>query len=588
MFKFKNLTARNFMSIGNVTQSISFENDDLTLVLGENLDLGGEDGGAKNGVGKTTIVNALSYALYGVALTRIKKDNLINKTNGKHMVVSVEFEVNGQLYRIERGRRPAFLRFWTGETELIVDNEAQGDSRETQKAIEDILGMSHDMFKHIVALNTYTEPFLALNANNQRIIIEQLLGITLLSEKAENLRELNRALKREITTEETKIAATIDANKRIQEQINSLIRRSNIWEDTKNKDLEKLASALAELEEINIDEELEAHCKLQEYLEIENNISDLTDKISLSKRELSRLKKQASRLEKDIAVLEQKICHTCKQPFHGEEHDSIINEKKKLLADTNEEISELEELNADFVADLDELRKQLPEQKPVVFYDNLDKAKEHKSSITALLANIESKMAEQNPYTDQILEMEEQALVEIDYAELNEMSNLYEHQDFLLKLLTNKDSFIRKRIIEQNLAHLNARLSYYLEEMGLPHQVQFMNDLSVEITEFGRDLDFDNLSRGERNRLILSLSWAFRDVWEALYQPINLLFVDELVDSGLDAKGVDSALRVLKRMARDHGRSVWLVSHREELISRVNKTLKVIKENGYTLFSDEQ
>jgi signal transduction protein with GAF and PtsI domain len=104
-------------------------------------------------------------------------------------------------------------------------------------------------------------------------------------------------------------------------------------------------------------------------------------------------------------------------------------------------------------------------------------------------------------------------------------------REFLYKLLTNKDSYIRKRIIDQNLSYLNARLSQYLDRIGLPHTVVFMNDLSVNITELGRELDFDNLSRGERNRLILSLSWSFRDVWESLYQPINLLFIDELIDS---------------------------------------------------------
>ena len=115
----------------------------------------------------------------------------------------------------------------------------------------------------------------------------------------------------------------------------------------------------------------------------------------------------------------------------------------------------------------------------------------------------------------------------------------------------------------------------------------FQNDLTVEIQELGRDLDFDNLSRGERNRLILSLSWAFRDVWESLYQPINLLFIDELVDSGMDSAGVENAMGVLKRMSRERNKSVWLVSHKDELIGRVNNVLKVIKENGFTSYDTD-
>ena len=157
------------MSVGNATQGIDFDRKDLTLVLGENLDLGGD--GSRNGTGKTTIINALSYAMYGTALSNIRKDNLVNKTNGKNMIVSLDFTIGGTDYKIERGRKPNVLKFYVNNTETEATDNAQGDSRETQDAIESILGMSHDMFKHIMALNTYTEPFLSLKANEQRTII---------------------------------------------------------------------------------------------------------------------------------------------------------------------------------------------------------------------------------------------------------------------------------------------------------------------------------------------------------------------------------------------------------------------------------
>ena len=166
MFKIKYLTVKNFMSVGNATQAVNFDRDDLTLVLGVNIVLGGDDSGARNGTGKTTIINALSYALFGQALTNIRRDNLINKTNTKGMLVSLDFEHNGQNYKIERGRKKNVMRFFVGDQEQDITDMAQGDSRETQKAIEGMLGMSHEMFKHLVALNTYTQPFLTLRAND--------------------------------------------------------------------------------------------------------------------------------------------------------------------------------------------------------------------------------------------------------------------------------------------------------------------------------------------------------------------------------------------------------------------------------------
>jgi DNA repair exonuclease SbcCD ATPase subunit len=224
---------------------------------------------------------------------------------------------------------------------------------------------------------------------------------------------------------------------------------------------------------------------------------------------------------------------------------------------------------------------------PRVFYDRKEDAINHRNTVSNLKQQLESKKNETDPYEEQIAEMETQALEEINYDSINELTNIREHQEFLLKLLTNKDSFIRKRIIDQNLSYLNGRLSQYLDRIGLPHTVKFLNDLSVSIEELGRELDFDNLSRGERNRLILSLSWAFRDVWESLYQPINLLFIDEVIDTGMDSSGVENSLAILKKMAREGNRSVWLVSHKDELAGRVNNVLSVVKENGFTTYNTD-
>ena len=229
MIKFKNLTIKNFMSVGAVTQAVNLDRGGLVLVLGNNLDLGGD--GSRNGTGKTTIINALSYALYGNALTNIKRDNLINKINGKNMLVSLEFTKGTTTYKIERGRRPNVMKLFVNDTEEIEGtvDEAQGENRNTQKKIDEIIGMSHTMFKHICALNTYTEPFLAMKANDQRDFIEELLGITQLSTKAEILKENNRAVKDQIKEEEYKIRSIKDSNNRIQSSIDDAIGRSKLW-----------------------------------------------------------------------------------------------------------------------------------------------------------------------------------------------------------------------------------------------------------------------------------------------------------------------------------------------------------------------
>ena len=571
------------MSVGNATQGIDFDRKDLTLVLGENLDLGGD--GSRNGTGKTTIINALSYALYGQALSNIRKDNLVNKTNAKHMLVSLDFSVGNIEYKIERGRKPNVLKFYVNHEEKTATDEAQGDSRETQDAIEQILGMSHDMFKHILALNTYTEPFLSLKASEQRSIIEQLLGITQLSERADCIKELNKQTKDAISQEEFRIRAVQEANKRIEEQIESLRKRQTLWLKKQQEDCANFAQAILDLEHINIDQEVQSHRDLEAYHKKQKAIDEATKYIRQIDADDVKQNRLLDKLKAEIASLDSHKCHACGQELHDSKQDELKQAKEALLQETALQLLANDTQRQEQQDTLTALGKL--GTAPGVFYDTLEDALNHKNSLAGLKTALATRTAEQDPYGEQIEDMQGQALQVVSYDTLNDLTRLQEHQDFLLKLLTSKDSFVRKKIIEQNLSYLNQRLTHYLDRMGLPHTVKFMNDLNVNIEELSRELDFDNLSRGERTRLILSMSWAFRDVWESLYLPINLLFIDELIDNGLDTAGVENALGLLKRMSRERNKSVWLVSHRDELAGRVENILKVVKENGFTSYNTD-
>ena len=586
MIKIKDLTVKNFMSVGNVTQAVDFNKEQLTLVLGENLDQGGDDTGSRNGTGKTTIINALSYALYGQALTNIKRNNLINKTNSKGMLVTLNFEKGNNQYRIERGRSPNVLKFYINDHEQKEDvDESQGDSRQTQKDIDSLLDMSHDMFKHIVALNTYTEPFLSMRANDQRAVIEQLLGITILTEKADLLKEKVKQTKDFITEETLKINAIEASNKKIEQSIETLAGRQRAWVAKRKTDADRMQNALEELEKLDIDAELEAHDQLTNWTELNNRITSLNKEKATLETALMRATKGVDKAEKDIKELDDAICYTCGQTLHADKKAEIENKKQKELSDAiayQTEVADKLEATMEFLNEIGDINGR-----PNTFYESAKEAYEHRNNVDNLKQTLISKTQEEDPYQAQIDDLKTTALQEIDWQPVNDLTNLREHQEFLLKLLTNKDSFIRKKIIDQNLAYLNNRLTYYLDKLGLPHQVEFQNDLSVEITQLGQDLDFDNLSRGERNRLILGMSFAFRDVWESLYQGINLLFIDELIDSGMDTAGVENALAVLKKMGRERSKNVFLISHKDELVGRVNHVMKVIKENGFTSYEND-
>lgn len=680
MLNLRSIVLKNFLSVGAVSQSITFEKSNITLVLGENVDLGGD--GNRNGVGKSALLQAVSYALYGEGINSIRKDNLINRTNGKGMVVTIDFDANGKRYRITRGRKPNILKFYIDEKE-VEEDATQGENKDTQVEIERVLCMSHEMFKQIVCLNTYSTPFLGMKVSDQRLIIEQLLGITILSEKAENLKLQIKNTKDQMQAEEFMIKGLQTANQKINEQIVSLERRSKLWEDEHEREVNRLVKEFTTLDSVDIHQELENHRLVKEFItqqQINNLYESLTNReqsfldtdaknkaklqIELDSLETLNLPEELAShehnarmlaftqensqnlrlrdqltsertstesrvraVQRDIKMLEEHKCHACGQDVHDETHEQNLKKKQEELASLNERIKTIETKISEIklheispirptkfatVAELTEIEKRIeilkftinhtttspfknqieelePQVKclgvmPKTFYETEQEAVKHEGKIATLEQQILVESSKVNPYDEQIVDMKENAIQVISFTKMNELNRLLDHQKFVLELLTNKDSFVRKRIIDQNLAHLNARLSFYLDKIGLPHQVVFMNDLSVEITELGRELDFYNLSRGEMTRLILALSFAFRDVWESLYHPMSMLFCDELLDNGLDTAGLENSLSLLKDMCRNRGKSVFLISHRDELVGRVENILRVYKEGGFTSF----
>jgi DNA repair exonuclease SbcCD ATPase subunit len=569
------------MSVGNVTQALRMNQHGLTLVLGNNLDLGGD--GARNGVGKTTMVNALSYAIYGNALTNIRKENLINKTNTKGMLVTVEFEKNGAKYTIERGRKPNVLRFLVDDHEVNESgtDEGAGENRVTQEAIEKVVGMSAEMFKHLVALNTYTQPFLSLKSGEQRDIIEELLGITQLSEKAEILREFIKKSKDDIKDEESRIKALQESNARVQTSIDDLERRSRVWTSKKETDVAAFEAAITELENTDIEAELEAHRAVALYKDNESRLKLANKELATRQSNVKKLQDALAVAQKSLESIKAHQCPSCGQDVHDEKHDQMATDAQAAVDLT---VSALREEHG-YLAQADMAVRTIGTlgDRPRTKYQDVADAAAHKNNLENIRKQLDAKVQEEDPYQEQIEAMRNTALALVSWDEINRVSKLLEHQEFLLKLLTSKDSFVRKRIIEQNLAYLNHRLSYYLDKLQLPHQVTFKSDLEVDISQLGQSFDFDNLSRGERNRLILALSWSFRDVYESFTEPMNLMFIDELVDSGMDSVGIEHSMSVLKSMGREMNRNIFLISHRDELASRVNNVLMVVKENGFTM-----
>lgn len=672
MIKLKTISMRNFLSIGNVTQAIHLDDNPLTLVLGNNAD--SNNGTSRNGAGKSSLLQAISYALYGQPLTKIKMDNLINNINKKGMFVAIDFSVNEKNYRIERGRRPNFLKYYV-DGEEVVESDAQGENKETNIDIVRLIGMSHNMFTHIVALNTYTIPFLKQPAAQQRAVTEELLGVTQMSLRAENLKKEIGLTKDRAKEEEAKINAVTEANARIDNAIKAAQEKKKQWDTEHDKQVNDLAYQIEELSTIDFESEKILFDELDSWnanqvslvskIEaiqsrkntIKKDISRLEDELLLcakyasSSGVITRLEKEISRKEQDVKRLEENLkeqetkkysltieiegkdsqhCSTCSQALVGTDHlkqvvknletklnkvnddissnksalDTIVSEIEIINVEKNDAISkeqtdaehneqkktdienQLLVLKEDETKINEELEKAkdasvVDDDKPQPLFTSRDELYTTQSLLSACNDDLNRERNKENPHI-QYLETLHDTLQDISYDKFEDLRNLMSHQEFLYKLLTNKDSFIRRKIVEQNLHYLNQRLSHYSEKLGLPHEVTFQSDLSVEIMQLGQDFDYDQLSRGEQLRVILSVSWAFRDVWESLNHGINLLWVDEMLDAGIDSSGAEYGLTVLKSMGRDRNKNVFLISHRDELVGRIDSIMMVSKINGFT------
>lgn len=669
MISLNSITIRNFLSVGAVAQTVALADAPLTLLLGRNLDLGGENN--HNGSGKTTLLQAISYALYGEPLTKIKMDNLVNSINEQALYVSIEFSRDGVPYRIERGRKPMLLRFLVG---VEQHDFAQGENRQTQVEIDRILGMTHTMFLHIVALNTFTIPFLKMRPADQREVVEELMGITLISQLAEQLKLAMDASKEIRRDEEAKIVAIGEANRRIEQAIERARGAATGWTHQHTLRVDELSERATRMLDIDIDAELalfdridvwdqqHASCKAQSNtVSLQTNslrvtIARLRADLARYESEAARehteasrvLRQQRLRLDVDakrtaatqdnqhadildqLARADVQQCSVCGQDLNGTDHlasviAALVHQRDLISARIEQDAVELHanqqaldreiammekhaaeqrssattqaarvcrqinqmetELTENY-AQLERLATELANagRQPVSLWASRDALFRVRQERDKLIAQFEMELAAQNPLLDRI-EGLSSTLATIDYDRLNEANSQHKHETFLYKLLTSKDSFIRKRIIHQNLPYLNRCLNRYLDRLGLPHEVCFLPDLTVLITLAGRDLDFEQLSRGEMNRVILATSFAFRDMWESLNHAVNLTFVDECLDSGTDQAGFEAAVEVLADIALCGQKNIFIISHREELKSQIDRVLLASKENQFTTFS---
>lgn len=588
MIVFKSVSIRNFLSYGNVPTIVILDRPGTTFISGEDLDRT-ESGEGSNGVGKSAVLNAIAYAVYGKTVSSIHKDKLVNFINKKHMEVVVEFEKVGTTYRVTRARK---MKVGAAGNYVILEENGKDITLDTvgntNRKIEKIMGMPYELFVRIVAFSATNTPFLDLPvrshyAANQTDIIEELFDLKSLSEKASLLKLQIVDTNTGLETHARRIELLEGEHARHQKQLVSAKRRVLNWEEQNDKEIAQIKRKLQRLEGVDFDQQRTLY---EELNRIDDDLRSAMEKQRSAERKQKTYKSAVEKKTAELTHLRDDRCPYCLQKYKNTE-DKILETENELNFSRDEIVqldAELDTINAS----IESLAATHKTTKAQITVNDLEELAEIKSRSDYYQKRLTELERATNPFLEPLEELEQVKLDPIDKTDINKLQDKLNHQKFLLKLLTKKDSFVRKILLDKNIPFLNQRLSHYLQELGLPHNVEFTHEMTASISMFGRPLDFGNLSNGQRARVNLALSFAFGDVLQNMHEQVNICMLDEVLDVGLDAVGVQKAASMLKRKARSEKLSIYIISHRDELDSAFDHKMIVEMSKGFSYVKFEE
>lgn len=525
----------------------------------------------------TSMINALCYALFNKPFGNISLERLINRTNNSkntQMEVRLTFSKDGVEYEILRSRGAEYT------ISLIrdgVDITPGKGVTECDNLILDVIGISYELFTRIIVFSGTSVDFLQLPISKQRSLIEELFGISILSEKAKLLKELITNTSSDIKICEAVIKQQETSNKLYKTQVADAIRRVELWDKQNTAEIKNIQLLLEQVNNVNFEEEQTLRAQREN---LQEDISIITTSLRTSERERVNLISSNSKDREELSHLENSKCPYCLQDFQSAQ-DKIILLKEKILSKNNRQ-QELDSEIQNQQTKLTDLRAAQEEIKSNIKYENFSELLNIKTNIVQNQTKLHSLQSAGNPHLEPLQKLFDQGEVEIEFSKLDLLKERLDHQQFLLKLLTDKNSFLRQKIISKNIPFLNKRLNAYTIQLGLPHIVKFDADMSCVVSEFGRELDYDNLSQGEKKRVSTSLMLAFRDMYHHLHGRDNLLFIDELDGGAMDIPGIDAIVRLIKQVTRDEDLSAFIISHHPAVVGRFDQTLLVRKEQGFS------
>ena len=570
MIVFKSVQWKNFLSTGNSPNKVSLNKSTTTLIIG------------KNGEGKSTILDALCFSLFGKPFRNINKGQLVNSINGKGCSVEVEFDINGKEYKIIRGIKPNVFEIWQ-DGEMINQDAA---SRDYQKILEQqILKLNYKTFTQVVILGSASfVPFMQLPSSQRREVIEDILDIRifstmnqLLKEKVQETKDAIATIENEISTAKTKVDAQTQLIKTITE--------------AKTSAIESIVSKIS----ANSSEILHAEGEIQSILsEINTLKASIADKENVSE-DIDKAKSIRSKLLQKIETCEHNteffsehdVCPSCSQDIPEEYKEGIIKDLNSKLLDNNTKIGELETI----LTNLNEKLSQINKVVGQITDKNIELSTRN-STVTLLNKQIKELEAETERVKSDTTNLDEEKGKLKDLAkeaigkigqktQLQEQRNLEDVANILLK-----DTGIKTAIIREYLPIMNKLINKYLQAMDAYIHFELDEAFNESVkSRFRDDFTYASFSEGEKMRIDLAILFTWRQIAKMKNSVnTNLLLLDEIFDSSLDTAGTDYFLNLMNQFGENS--NIFVISHKgDQLFDKFRSVIKFEKRNDFSVIA---
>ena len=566
MILFKTIRWKNFLSTGNQYTEVDFTKNKTNLIIGT------------NGAGKSTVLDALTFSLFGKPFRKINKPQLINSVNEKDCRVEVEFSIGKTEWKVVRGIKPAIFEIWRNDSSL----DQSAAALDQQKWLEqNVLKMNYKSFTQIVILGSSTfVPFMQLSAANRREVIEDLLDIKIFSSMNTLIKEKIRSVKEDIKVLELKKESLLDKVQMQKSFIEELENRGNA---NINANKEKIANLDREVGSYMVDNAVveEGLYTLQKELE---DYVGATDKL----RKLGNLKGKISQKVSTITkehkfFTENTVCPTCTQSIDEEFRINRINDaqdKAKELQSGYKELEEAIKEEEERERQFNTLSKEISKLTNGISQNNvkISGCQRQIRSLESEIQRITEQLANRNSEHEKLESFNKN--LKTTYDELASKKDTINYYDFSYSLL--KDGGVKSKIIKKYLPLINQQVNRYLQMMDF--YINFTLDEEFNETvqsPIHEDFSYASFSEGEKMRIDLALLFTWREVARMKNSVnTNLLIMDEVFDSSLDGFGTEEFLKIIRYVIKDA--NIFVISHKTGLEDRFESVIKFEKVKGFS------